>query len=223
MPDILIYILIACTAYGLGSIPFVLIISKYILKIDLRKTGSKNLGALNTFRASRKKYGIIAGIMYFLIAFLLDASKAILATYIALEIGPVAIYSLAIATFFAVLGHNYSIFQDFKGGRGAACFIGIVLFYSPKAFLGYVIILLTAMIIGELLANRKINKNFLKHSVSDQVIGRLVGEIIGVFWISATAPILTLSAISATPLILYAHKERLKEQLEKIKNKTYLK
>jgi hypothetical protein len=78
------------------------------------------------------------------------------------------------------------------------------------------------MAIGEAISNRKINKHFLKHSISDQIIGRLIGEIIGVFWISATAPILTYSAIAATPLILLAHKERARDQLTKLKNKTYL-
>jgi len=222
MPDIMIYILIALASYGLGSIPFSKIFSRFIIKTDLRKSGSKNLGALNTFRATKKKHGVIAGLLAFLCIFSLDALKAIIATYFAHEIGPVPGISLAIATFFVVLGHNYSVFLNFTGGRGAASFIGILLFFSPKAFLGYFIIILSSMMIAEVIAGRKINKHFMKHSVSDQIIGRLIGETIGIIWIGATAPILTLSAIITTPLILIAHKERLSEQLSKIKNKTYL-
>ncbi|MDD4409545.1 MAG: glycerol-3-phosphate acyltransferase [Candidatus Pacebacteria bacterium] len=222
MSDILIYILIAFFAYGLGSIPFAKIFSSKVLKIDLKQIGSKNLGALNTFRASSKKYGLYIGILSFLAVFFLDTTKAVIAAYIAKEIGPVPEISLAIATFFVVLGHNYSLFLNFKGGRGAASFIGILLFFNFKTFLGYLVILLTAMTIGEALAGRKINKKFLKHSVSDQVIGRLIGEVIGILWIGATCPVLTLSAIFATPLIIIAHQERIKDQLKKIKNKTYL-
>jgi glycerol-3-phosphate acyltransferase PlsY len=222
MSDVLIYLIIAIASYGLGSIPFAVLFGKTILKTDLKTVGSKNVGALNTFRASYKKNGLTIGLLSFFTVFALDALKAIVAVSIAQSIMPSSEISLAIATFFVILGHNYSVFLDFKGGRGAASFMGILLFFSPQTFIGYVIILLTSMMIGECLAGRKIDKDFMKHSVSDQIIGRLIGEVIAILWIGATVPALALSAIITTPLILLAHRKRLEEQLKKIKDKTYL-
>lgn len=222
MSDLIVYILIAIASYGVGSIPFALIFSKVILKEDLRNFGSKNTGALNTFRLSNKKHGFLFGTFSFLLVFLLDAAKAILAVYMAMEIGASQEIAMTISTFFVVLGHNYSIFLNFKGGRGAASFIGILLFFSQKAFLGYLIIILMCMLIGEAIAGRNIDKNFIKHSISDQIIGRLVGEIIGILWIGTIAPQLLYPAIVTTPLILIAHKTRINNQLQKINNKTYL-
>ncbi|MCK9577898.1 glycerol-3-phosphate acyltransferase [bacterium] len=222
MEDILIYFLVSIFSFCLGSIPFAYFYGKYVLKEDLRKTGSKNTGALNTLRSSGKKYGAVIGVFSFLIVFLLDASKAVIACLIAGQLIQDQVIAFTIASFFSVLGHNYSPILDFKGGRGAASFFGIILFFNPKAFLGYIIILLSCMFIGDIFAKRPINKNFLKKSVSEQIIGRLIGEVIGISYIGLAAPELFWPALFTTPLILIAHKTRAEDQLKKIKNNTYL-
>ncbi|MDD5639909.1 MAG: glycerol-3-phosphate acyltransferase [Candidatus Pacebacteria bacterium] len=222
MEDIIIYILIAIFSFGLGSIPFAYFFGKIALKEDLRDSGSKNTGALNTLRASSRKHGSIIGVLSFLCVFLLDAGKAVLAAYLATGFINNQSIAIAIATFFVVLGHNYSPFLNFKGGRGAASFFGIILFYNPKAFLGYLIILFSCILIGEVFAKRPASKNFFKRAVSNQIIGRIIGEIIGVFYIGFAVSELFLTALITTPLIIIAHTSRIKDQIKKIKNKTYL-
>ncbi|MFA6252357.1 MAG: glycerol-3-phosphate acyltransferase [Candidatus Paceibacterota bacterium] len=222
MENIIIYVLIAIVSFCFGSIPFAYLFGKFILKEDLRKSGSKNTGALNTLRASSRKYGTFLGVVSFLFVFLLDAGKAVIASLIAIYLIPDIVIAITIACFFAVLGHNYSPILGFKGGRGAASFFGIILFYNPKAFFGYLIILLACMFIGDVFAKRPINKAFFKKSVSEQIIGRLIGEVIGVFYIGLAAPTLFWAALTTTPLILIAHKTRISDQFKKFKNKSYL-
>jgi len=222
MDDIIIYLLVAIISFCLGSIPFAYLYGKTVLKEDLRKSGSKNTGALNTLRASSRKYGNAIGIFSFICVFLLDAGKAVAASYIAIQLIPNITIAITISTFFAVLGHNYSPILNFKGGRGAASFFGIILFYNPKAFIGYLIVLLSCMFIGDVFAKRRVNKDFFKKSISDQIIGRLIGEIIGIFYIGLAAPELFWAALITTPLIIIAHNPRIKDQFIKIKNNTYL-
>lgn len=222
MEDIIIYLLVSIVSFCLGSIPFAYLFGKHALKEDLRKSGSRNTGALNTLRASSKKYGNAIGVLSFVCVFLLDAGKAVVACLIASQLIPNPVIAITLASFFTVLGHNYSPVLDFKGGRGAASFFGIILFYNPKAFLGYIIILLSCMFIGDVFAKRPVGKDFFKKSISEQIIGRLVGEILGIFYIGLAAPQLFWAALLTTPLIIIAHKSRVDDQIKKIKNKSYL-
>ncbi len=215
------YALIILFSYALGSIPFGLIVNKLFFKKDPRELGSKNIGALNTLRIAGKEKGGMIGIASFLLVFLLDAGKAILSIYLAQVLvgSPLAI---ALASFFVVLGHNYSLFLKFKGGRGAASLLGILLYLDWKAFLGWLVLAACFMSLFEILMGRRVNKKFLKYAVSDQIAGRLTGEVFALFWLYASNILLFWPALAATPLILIAHKDRLAEQIKKIRNKTYL-
>lgn len=216
------YIVIILISYILGSIPFALVVNKLFFKQDIREFGSKNIGALNTLRIASKEKGKKIGLITFIAVFLLDVGKAILSIIIAQILIKNSILAITLATFFVILGHNYSLFLKFKGGRGAASFLGILLYLDWRAFIGWIFIVLFFMILFELFAKRKINKKFLKHAVSDQVLGRLFGETFALFWLYLYNIILFFPALVATPLILIAHKDRLTEQFKKIKNKTYL-
>ncbi len=214
------YIFIILISYLLGSIPFALIINRLFFKQDIRTFGSKNMGALNTLRTASKEKGKGVGLISFIVVTALDMGKAILSIMIAQTIFPGSILAITLASFFVVLGHNYSIFLKLKGGRGAASFLGILLYLDWKSFLVWMLIILCFMILFELLAKRKLNKKFMKHAISDQVLGRLTGETVAILWFYNT--ILFYPALFVTPLILIAHKDRLEEQFKKIKNKTYL-
>ncbi len=216
------YIIISLISYILGSIPFALVVNRLFFKQDIRTFGSKNTGALNTLRTASKEKGKVIGLIAFISVFLLDAGKAILSIIIAQKIIGASVFAVTLATLFAILGHNYSLFLKFKGGRGAASFLGVLLYLDPKAFIYWIGIIICFMVLFEIFAKRKINKKFLKHAVSDQILGRLTGEVVALFWLYLYNMTIFFPALVATPLILIAHKDRLDEQFKKIKNKTYL-
>jgi acyl phosphate:glycerol-3-phosphate acyltransferase len=118
-------ILLCISAYFLGSISFALLISK-LKKIDLTKIGSGNLGATNIYRA--------LGLKYALLVFTLDALKGFIPTYLALKILPYPFLHLLVGAL-AIVGHSLSIFNKFKGGKGVATSLGVLLALSPKIFL----------------------------------------------------------------------------------------
>jgi acyl phosphate:glycerol-3-phosphate acyltransferase len=214
------YVLASLIAYLLGSIPFALIYVKLFLKKDMRTFGSKNPGALNTLRIVSDEKGKISGIISFLFVFLLDASKGILAVILAMYFIPENIVlATTLGTFFSVLGHNYSIFLNFKGGRGAATLLGILLFLNWKIFLGWVLTVICFMMLLEILLGGRVNGNFIKRSISDQIIGRLLGEIYAAWWVYLADPTLFYPVLLATILIVVSHKKRLIEQIKKSKVK----
>ena len=125
-------IVLLATAYIVGSIPFSLIIPKLLCKIDIRKIGSGNIGATNVYRA--------CGIKIAILCFLLDGFKGFVAIIVAsklLNLGHEHQYLFAFA---AILGHVYSIFLKFKGGKGVATSIFTILAIDPAITLLFAII-----------------------------------------------------------------------------------
>ena len=106
-------------SYLSGSIPFGLILTKIFLNKDLRKIGSKNIGATNVLRAGNK---IIAGLTLFL-----DISKGIIPILITKEYFTDLIYLSSLA---ALLGHIFPVWLRFKGGKGVATYLGIIFILS---------------------------------------------------------------------------------------------
>ena len=97
-------------------------ISKMVIKKDIRDVGSGNAGASNVTSELGWKYGILTGV--------LDVLKAFLPTYFVIFIFPHVsqeINIMALAGTGAVLGHIYPFFLDFRGGKGVACYIGMLL------------------------------------------------------------------------------------------------
>ena len=106
-------------SYLSGSIPFGLILTKIFLNKDLRKIGSKNIGATNVLRTGNKK---VAGLTLFL-----DVSKGIIPILITREYFTDLIYLSSLAAF---LGHIFPVWLKFKGGKGVATYIGIIFILS---------------------------------------------------------------------------------------------
>jgi glycerol-3-phosphate acyltransferase PlsY len=217
------YILISLFSFLVGSIPFALIYVKFLLGKDMRTFGSKNTGALNTLRIVSSEKGKKWGVVSFLIVFAFDALKAVLAVIVAQHFIPEnPLIAISLATFFSILGHNYSPFLKFKGGRGAASLAGIFLYLNPIVFLGWITFILCFMFLIEIFMGGIISRKFVKNAVSEQIIGRLMGEIYTVWWISIYAPELFIPAALGTFLVVIAHKERVKGQIKKLKENKYL-
>lgn len=111
--------------YFIGSIPTSLLISKW-KGIDLRSQGSGNLGATNVYR--------VMGVKYALPVFIIDALKGTIPVAVGIILFSNPIYHIALG-FIAVLGHSLSVFVNFKGGKGAATGLGVLLALNPIVFL----------------------------------------------------------------------------------------
>ena len=138
----MITILLLIVAYLLGSIPSGLWIGKFFFHKNLQDYGSGNIGTTNTFRILGKKAGSVV--------FILDLLKGTLATLLPMMFG-IETVSPALFGLFAVLGHTFSIFNHFKGGKAVATAAGFLLGYSPwfVVLLGVIFIIafyLTSMV-----------------------------------------------------------------------------
>jgi len=118
------YIWLLILAYLVGALPFGLLIAKSFCHIDLRRSGSKNIGATNVARSCGLKFGIAA--------LVLDILKGYLPVALAVYMSPSAFFWTLVALA-AILGHMYSVFLYGKGGKGVATSVGIFLALSPTA------------------------------------------------------------------------------------------
>lgn len=113
-------------SYILGSIPTSFLMGKMIKKIDIREHGSGNVGATNALRVLGTKIGIIT--------LIIDIGKGILAVILGKMIvtDPSNIVVIAFGLL-AILGHIFTIFLKFKGGKGVATAAGVFIALSPQA------------------------------------------------------------------------------------------
>ena len=117
-------LLIIFFSYLCGSIPFGLVISYIFKKDDPRSIGSKNIGATNVLRT--------AGVMLGLITLILDILKGFIAIKITLMLNSDLV---GLSMTFVIIGHIFPIWLKFKGGKGVATFIGVLLAYNFQLFL----------------------------------------------------------------------------------------
>jgi glycerol-3-phosphate acyltransferase PlsY len=119
-------------SYLAGGIPFSYLAGRLLQGIDLREHGSGNLGASNTFR--------ILGGRVAVVVLVLDVAKGFIPVYVAGTLEPLSFLGplgLPIAAmFFAILGHLYSPYLKFSGGKGIATSAGAFVALAPWAFLG---------------------------------------------------------------------------------------
>jgi acyl phosphate:glycerol-3-phosphate acyltransferase len=121
--------------YGLGSIPFGLLLTKAAGIKNLTKIGSGNIGATNVLRTGRKDLAAAT--------LILDMLKGTLAVYLVQSVGsPLAMLLAGLGAF---LGHVFPVWLGFKGGKGVATYLGVALgLYWPAALIFAAIWLLTA-------------------------------------------------------------------------------
>ena len=116
----MIYVVVAVLAYLLGSIPFGLVMARTFGLGDIRKIGSGNIGATNVLRTGNKPAALLT--------LVLDAGKGAGAVLVARAL--VGEDAAGLAGLFAMLGHLYSAFLKFSGGKGVATFLGTLLALS---------------------------------------------------------------------------------------------
>ena len=102
-------------------------IDKVFKNIDIRKYGSGNPGATNVYRTVSKPLGILT--------FICDALKGFVPVYFVMSISPSSYLIVLAVAFVTILGHIYTVFLNFKGGKGVATGCGIFLAINPAATL----------------------------------------------------------------------------------------
>lgn len=142
------YIAIAIIAYAIGSINFSVILSRRLAGFDVREKGSGNAGTTNMLRTVGKKAALITLIC--------DILKGIVSILIAILIGSIMpnldkAFLVQIAGIGAVIGHTFPVFFKFKGGKGVATALGIILLTNWQIGLicllfGIILIIVTRMV-----------------------------------------------------------------------------
>ncbi|MGN7954923.1 glycerol-3-phosphate 1-O-acyltransferase PlsY [Agrobacterium tumefaciens] len=129
--------LAALIGYLFGSIPFGLILTRMAGLGDVRKIGSGNIGATNVLRTGNKKLAAAT--------LLLDALKGTAAVLVANALW--GYEASLVAGFFAFLGHLFPVWLGFKGGKGVATYIGVLLGVAPLMMLAFALIWLATAFI----------------------------------------------------------------------------
>lgn len=128
--------LLTLLAYFLGSVPTSLIVSRTQFNIDIRDYGSGNAGATNTFRVLGSRWGTFVMILDMLKGFIAANFEFILPFYLGNDFERTNFQiGLGLA---AVLGHIFPIWADFRGGKGVATLLGLIVAISPLTALSCV-------------------------------------------------------------------------------------
>ena len=130
-------ILLSIAAFIIGSVPTGFLIARS-RGIDLKQKGSGNIGATNVLRTTGKWPAVFT--------LLGDILKGAAAVLLARHFG-VSVLSEGVIGIFSILGHNFSIFMKFKGGKGVATSLGVLSVYSPQTALFTAILWLLTVLI----------------------------------------------------------------------------
>ncbi len=121
------WIIFSFSAYLAGAVPFGTIIARKVAGLDITQKGSGNIGATNVAREIGLKWGLLT--------LILDLFKGFLPVFLFALLMPNHHIGLSMVALSALLGHQFSIFKTFKGGKGVATALGIYLALAPLASL----------------------------------------------------------------------------------------
>lgn len=191
-------------AYLIGSIPSAIWVSKWFFGIDVRDYGSKNAGATNTFRVIGKKAGFPVLFFDILKGWASVTFLSLLSSY---EMRSDQHINLQLACGLgAVFGHVYPIYERFKGGKGVATLLGIVLAINfPAAGVSFIIFLITYL---------------LSQYVSlGAITAAFFFPFITVFVFKATSPTLIYFSVVISFLVIFTHRKNIERLIKKKENK----
>jgi len=202
---------IALIAYLLGAIPFGLVISQKMAGVDIRQHGSGNIGATNVFRVLGVKYGILTAV--------LDVGKAVASVLLAgLIIGNeplmVASYDIhvplaqIVAALMVMVGHNWSVYIRFKGGKGVSAFFGGLV--TINWFVALVALAVIAVVV--------IITRYVSLGSMSAALGALL-TFVALTVMGMTAPIYVIYGLLAASLIIYQHRSNIQRLLSGTENR----
>jgi acyl phosphate:glycerol-3-phosphate acyltransferase len=179
-------LLVLAASYLIGSIPFGLLLTRAFGKGDLRHIGSGNIGATNVLRTGSK--GLAAATL------LLDAAKGTLAVWLAQRFAPEFVLHAAAGV---VIGHLYPLWLRFRGGKGVATLLGVLVALLPIAALVYAVVW-----IGLLLILRISSVAGMAAAASAPITAAILGD-------RAQLPLLCGLAL----LVVWKHRENIRRLL----------
>ena len=192
---------VAVSSYLIGSIPSSFIMGRLVRGVDLREHGSGNLGAANTFRVLGPKAAVPV--------LLFDIGKGFIAVWFLSKIGDGNIWFTMLAAVTVVLGHNYSIFLSFSGGKGVGTTAGAFLALAPQALIICISIWIIMLLITRIVSLASMIAALLL-PVSVLLSDRLFG--------TETHFLILVLSILVALLVIYKHRpniRRLREGSEK--------
>lgn len=181
-------------SYLLGSIPSSFIAGKIAGNIDIRQYGSGNAGATNVLR--------VLGLKAAIPVFLADVLKGVLATLIGKRMGGDAL--AALAGFAAIVGHNWPVFLNFRGGKGIATSFGVLLVLFP--LISFILFMAGVIVIA-------ITRYVSLGSITAAVLFPILLLIFGYEWK------MVLFGIAVGSLAIYRHRSNITRLLEGRENK----
>lgn len=197
-------ILAIVMAYLIGSIPSAIWVSKWFFGIDVRDYGSKNAGATNTFRVIGKKAGFPVLFFDILKGWASVTFLSLLSHY---PTGSNQHINLQLAVgLAAVFGHVYPIYERFKGGKGVATLLGIVLAINfPAAGVSFILFLITYLI--------------SQYVSLGAITAAFFFPFITVYVFKATSPTLIYFSVVISFLVIFTHRKNIERLLKREENK----
>ena len=174
-------IIVAVYSYLLGSIPFGLVLTKIFLKKDIRQIGSGNIGTTNVLRTGKKSLAVAT--------LILDLLKGYLSIIITLTYFENLISYSALICF---IGHIFSVWLKFKGGKGVATYLGVILALSFKFFLIFGISWLVLSFL-------------FRYASLSSIISSLIIFVYSYFFVNSFALVLFIFFV----IIIYTHRENI--------------
>lgn len=203
-------ILFGILAYFIGSIPTAVWYGKLIHGVDVREHGSGNPGATNTFRVLGKRAGTIV--------MLVDIAKGLLATFLATILLRMAvlpeeklIITKLVFGMVAVFGHIFPVFIRFRGGKGVATLLGMMIGIQPVVALLSALIFLTTLLTT-------------KYVSLSSMLGALSFPLMLIFIprFKSGEPILVIFGFFLALVVIWSHHKNVKRLLHGEENKTHL-
>ena len=174
-------IIVAVYSYLLGSIPFGLVLTKIFLKKDIREIGSGNIGTTNVLRTGKKSLAVAT-----LMLDLLKGYFSIIITFTYFE------NLISYSALICFIGHIFPVWLKFKGGKGVATYLGVILALSYKFFLIFGI---TWLVLSFL----------FRYASLSSIISSLIVFVYSYFFINNFSLILFIFFV----IIIYTHRENI--------------
>ena len=203
-----IYIVMAIIAYAIGSINFSVIISRKIAGFDVREKGSGNAGTTNMLRA--------IGIKAALLTLVCDILKGVIAILIALWAGNIVenvdkALLVQIAGLLVVIGHTFPIFFEFKGGKGVATALGVLL--TTNWQIGLICLVFALVII---IATQMVSMGSIGAAILFPILTLFISEH---FIVQASGPKYLIFSLILAAFVIFNHRENLKRIMNGTENK----